>query len=905
MSIRPLAAVLFLSLCFAPGAVSQHLAYEKYRLDNGMTVILHVDRRLPIVTINTWYRVGSKDEPRGRSGFAHLFEHLMFMGTQRVPGNDFDVLMENGGGSNNASTTEDRTNYFSSGPAELLPTLLWLDADRLEDLGRTMTQEKLDRQRDVVRNEIRQNVENTPYQRCGERVFRVMFPQGHPYHEAVYGTHEDLEAATVGDVKDFFATFYVPNNASLVVAGDFDKAQVKPLIQQLFGTLPRGGDVSRKPPFPAALQGVVRTTMLDRVQLPLLKMVWHSPAGYTDGDAEMSLCAMLLTSGKSSRLYRRLVVEERLATMVSANQDSLSLGGLFTIDVSGVPGADLTEIERIVDEELQRLREQPPDATELGRHQAGLELGRLSRLQSLGSVADSMNRYEFVWGEPDSFERDLDRYRKATPQGVQRQAQQTLDLARRAIFRVLPEQPERAVSARDRRPGTGGAGSFEVLMPETFQLKNGVAVHYWQRAELPLMELRILFQDGHTQDASGRAGLAALAATMLQEGTEELDAPAFADAMRSLGGSFRTWADRETANAALSVLQRNFDRAAALAADALRRPRLGSAEYERLHRLTLAGLQQADDQAAVVANRVGMRVLFGSENAYGWPVGGTVETVTPFSLADVKQALADLFRPSRAVILLAGSLPRADAQAVLEKTFGDWQGERGEIAAARDLLPAAHQGMRVVIVHRPEAVQTVMRLYAPGPRYRTPERLRHRVLATVLGGTFTSRLNQNLREQHGYTYGAGASWSMAPQSGWFGAAADVRTDVTGASVKELLGELRRIATPEGQVTADELKKAQQTLRTAIVEDAATLAGIVGTAAELVLNGMPFTTVRDDLAALAAMTLAEVNTLARTAVPLENSVLVLVGDRSAIGKQLEPLGLPVALEVDAQGRALAR
>jgi len=905
MSIRSQAALLFLSLWLARSASAQHLAYEKYRLDNGMTVILHVDHRLPIATINTWYRVGSKDEPRGRSGFAHLFEHLMFMGTQRVPGNDFDVLMENGGGNNNASTTEDRTNYFSSGPAELLPTLLWLDADRLEDLGRTMTQEKLDRQRDVVRNEIRQNVENTPYGRCEERVFRVMFPPGHPYHEAVYGTHEDLEAATVVDVKDFFATFYVPNNASLVVAGDFDPAQMKPLIQQLFGTLPRGGDVSRKPPVPPALQGVVRTTMLDRVQLPLLKMVWHSPAGYTDGDAEMSLCAMLLTSGKSSRLYRRLVVDERLATAVSANQDSLSLGGLFTIDISGVPGADLDKIERIVDEEVQRLREEPADATELGRHQAGLELGRLSRLQSLGSVADLMNRYEFVWGEPDSFARDLDRYRNATPQVVQRQAQQTLDLARRGIFRVLPEQPERVASARDQRPGPGGAGSFEVPLPETFQLGNGITVHYWQRGELPLMEMQIQFQAGHTGDARGREGLAALAATMLQEGTVELDAPAFADAVRSLGGSFRTWADRETASAALSVLQRNFDRAASLAADALRRPRLGSAEYERQHRLTLAGLQQDDEEPAAVANRVGMRVLFGSENPYGWPVGGTVETVAPLSLADVKQALADLCRPSRAVILLAGGLPRARAQAALQQAFGDWKGEPTASAEARDLSPAAHLGMRVVIVHRPEAVQTVVRLYAPGPRYRTAERLRYQVLATVLGGTFTSRLNQNLREQHGYTYGAGASWSMAPQSGWFRAAADVRTDVTGAAVKELLAELRRINTHEGQVTADEMKKAQQTMRTSIVEEAATLSGIVGTAAELLLNGMPFTTTRDDLAAIAAMTLAEVNTLARTAVPLDASVLVLVGDRDAIGKQLQPLGLPASVELDAQGRTVAR
>src|SRR5262245_26866177 len=496
---------------------AQSFAYEKYVLDNGMTVILHEDHALPTVTINTWFRVGSKDELPGRSGFAHLFEHLMFMGTERVPDNQFDVLMEQGGGRNNASTSEDRTNYFSSGPPGRLPLLLWLDADRLEDVGRTMTQQKLDRQRDIVRNEIRQSVENTPYGRAEERVYRLLFPVGHPYHEAVYGTHEDLEAATVDNVKDFFATYYVPSNASLVVAGDFEPARIKPLIAQLFGTLPRGAKVARRPVPEIKLPGVVRATMLDKVQLPAVRMVWPSPAAYAEGDAEMALLGAVLSQGKSSRLYKRMVFDERIATNVAAFQDSLALGSMFTIDVTAAPGADLDRIERTVDEELRAVRERGITGDELAQQQTSLELGRLSRLQNLGAVADQLNAYEFAFGEPDSFARDLDRFRRATPAGLQRAAS-ALDPDHRVIVRVLPEQPTREPSGRDARPEPAPAGTFTAPVPVTFALGNGMAVQLFSKRELPLVSMQVLFRTGAVITAPPTAGLVQLTAEMLTEG---------------------------------------------------------------------------------------------------------------------------------------------------------------------------------------------------------------------------------------------------------------------------------------------------------------------------------------------------------------------------------------------------
>ena len=586
----------FALLALAAHAAAQSVACEKYKLDNGMTVILHVDRSLPVVTINTWFRVGAGNEPEGRSGFAHLFEHLMFMGTERVPGSGFDVIMENGGGSNNASTSLDRTNYFSQGPASLLPTLLWLDADRLEDLGRSMDQQKLDKQRDVVRNEIRENVENRPYGRADNSVFGLMFPAGHPYHDAVYGTHRDLEAATVFDVKDFFATFYVPNNASLVVAGDFDPAAIKPLVAQLFGTLPRGGDVAVVQAVPAQLQRVVRTTMLDKVQLPLVKMVWHSPPSFQPGDAEMQLLAALLAQGKDSRLYKRLVLDERAAIDVSAWQYGAALGSLFQLDVTAAPGADLDGIERSVLEELAKLQKDGVSAGELEQRKAGYELRTLASLQSIGRIADLLNQYEHAWGEPDSFRRDLDRFRKATPELVQTWAQLVFDPMKRAVIRVLPEAGERPASARDQRPVDGAALAFAPQLPEPFELHNGMRGLLWRKGQLPLVSVMLQFQPGAVLTEPGRAGLPALTASMLDEGAGDLDALQFAAAMQKLGAWFSTAADHETLTASLTVLKRNLEPGTQLLASALRQPRLQPGDWERVKRIHLEGLRQRDDQ---------------------------------------------------------------------------------------------------------------------------------------------------------------------------------------------------------------------------------------------------------------------------------------------------------------------
>ncbi len=910
--MRRLFAFLF-ALALALPSLAQDVKYEKYTLDNGLTVILHEDHTIPVATINLWYRVGAKEEPRGRSGFAHLFEHLMFMGTERVPGSDFDNLMEAGGGSNNASTSLDRTNYFSTGPSSLLPTLLWLDADRMEDLGRTMTTEKLNKQRDVVRNEIRQQVENAPYGKSEEYITHYMYPVGHPYYENVYGLHSDLEAATVNNVKDFFANFYLPNNCSLVVAGDFKSAEIKPLVAKLFGTITKGPPVVRREAkdWPTPVLGTVqRVTMLDKVELPKIAYVYHSPATFQPGDAEMDLLGAVLTQGKSSRLYKRLVLDDKLANDVSASQNSATLGSLFEISVMTKPDADLNAVEKAMDEEIARILADGIKDDELAQRKATIELGMLSGLDDVARKADKLNEYEYFFGEPNSFKRDLDRYRNATAAQIQDWGRKVITQNSRLIVRTLPEQPERdnAHSPRAFRPADMAQGEFSPQAPETFKLSSGVPVMLWKRSELPLVSMAMVVHPGGALADNAHAGLAYLTAEMLGEGAGDKNATQFADAVQSLGATFNAGADVESFTAGMTILKRNFDKGADLFADAIRRPRFAAEDFERVQRLHVDDLQQELENPQAVAGNIGARVLLGDGHPYALPVGGTIATAKAITLDQVRALHGAVFAPKAATLLICGDLTTEQAKAALEKAFGDWKPEGAkhpapsavDVSSADNGIPKS-DALRVILVDRPDAVQTVIRFVLPGPKAADPARSKYRVLNTILGGSFTSRLNQNLREKNGFTYGAGSRYTMNPMVGMFVARSSVKADVTGAALKEFFAELNR--TRAGDISAGEITKAAQTIRTETIQGMAGIHGPIRAAEGLIVAGLPFETVASDLAAALKVTATDVNTAAHDAIPLEKGVLVLVGDKKLILEQIKDMKLPTPIELTPEGETV--
>jgi zinc protease len=435
------------------------IPFTKTTLSNGLVVIFHEDHTLPLVAVNTLVRVGSHFEERGRTGFAHLFEHLMFMGTARAPTKMFDTWMESEGGSNNAWTSEDRTDFYDIGPARTLPLLLWLEADRFSSLGKEMTQAKLDAQRDVVRNERRQTSENTPYGKVELRLPELMFPEAHPYHHPVIGSHEDLQAATVDDVKGFFGHWYVPNNASLAVAGDFDTAKLKPEIERLFGWMPRVDVPKEAAAAPPALKGVVRETLTDEVKLPKIIMAWHSPKRYAPGDADLDLAGLILTDGKASRLYKAMVYDHPLAQEVRAEQRSQDLSSVFAIEAIAQPGVTLDELEKTIDGELAKLTAAPPSPEELRRAQNQFETGFVARLESMPARASLLNQYQQAVGDPGYAETDLARYRAATPASVQAAARQVLDPNARVILRVVPREAPAEAPVKKKAAAAAKKGS--------------------------------------------------------------------------------------------------------------------------------------------------------------------------------------------------------------------------------------------------------------------------------------------------------------------------------------------------------------------------------------------------------------------------------------------------------------
>ena len=467
-SLRPLfglaiGSIVALSATTSRAADTVAIPFTKAELPNGLTVILHEDHALPTVVVNIGYWVGSRFEQPHRTGFAHLFEHLMFMGTERAPTKMFDNWMEGAGGSNNAWTSEDRTDYFDMAPSSTVNLLLWLEADRLRDLGPLMTLDKLNAQREVVRNERRQTSENRPYGKVELRLPELLYPEGHPYHHPVIGSHEDLEAAKVDDVKQFFATYYDPANASLVVAGDFDPAAVTAKIKEWFGSIPSRG----KPKDPGApgfdssqttLKSVVRETLEDNVELPKVIMSWQSPKHLAPGDAELDLLASVLSKGKASRLYKTLVYDLKLAQSVSSYHASGVLGSQFDVDVIARPGVSLDKLEAAIDAELDKVRKISVKDDELVRAKNDFESAFVSRLEGVAERASILNAYQAEVGDPGYAQKDLDRYRKATADDVRAMASKVLDPKARVILRVVPKakgdaKPAPAAKKNEKKEG--------------------------------------------------------------------------------------------------------------------------------------------------------------------------------------------------------------------------------------------------------------------------------------------------------------------------------------------------------------------------------------------------------------------------------------------------------------------
>jgi zinc protease len=899
------------------------ITFEKYTLPNGLDVILRQDRRLPVVAVDLWYHVGPANEEKGRTGFAHLFEHMMFQCSKHVPCDQHFQLLEAAGASDvNGTTDFDRTNYFETVPSNQLELALWLESDRMGYLLDKVDQAALANQQDVVRNERRQSVENQPYGLAEEAVVQLLYPPGHPYYGNVIGSHEDIQAVKLDDVQRFFRQYYAPNNASLAIVGDIDVAQTKALVQKYFGTLRRGPAV---PPIKAATPKIAserRKIVPSRVELPRVYMAWITPAFYKPGDADADIAATLLGGGRSSRLYKRLVYEKQIAQDVSAQQYSLILGSIFQIQVTARPGKTVDEIEKALEEELAALRKTPPDRTEVERARNTIEtniVGGLESLGGFGGVADRLNAYNHYLGTPDYLQQDVARYRSVTPATVQTFMRTYLTPTSRVVVHAVPGQPQAGAQVptppapkpgegagaqavnpdepwRANQPKAAAAKPVQLPTPQSETLPNGLTLILNERRGLPVVAASVVLRTGSDANPLDKPGLANFTAAMLDEGTASRSALQIADQVAQLGASLGTGSSMDATTITGRSLSKNFGALLDLMADVTLRPSFPAEELDRQRAQRLGQLVQMRDNPSQVAGVVTALVLYGDKHPYGYSEIGTEASVKAISRADLTAFWQQSFVADNAALVVAGDISMSELRALAAKAFGSWQRgtpNRPSLTTPTSIPP------RVIIVDKPGSPQTQLRVATIGAARSSPDFRPLQVMNIALGGLFSSRINMNLREQHGYTYGASSQFTFRRAAGPFQVGSGVRTDVTGPSVSEIFKEIRGMV--DRPIDQAELQRAKDSL-------ANSLAGAFETSADAVANfsnvfiydlGLDYYTkyAQDVNRVTTDQTLA----VSKKYLVPGNMVVVAVGDRKVIEPELAKLNVGQVEIRDAEGR----
>jgi zinc protease len=890
------------------------IEFEKYTLPNGLQVILHADRKLPIVHVNEWFHVGSKNERRGRTGFAHLFEHLMFQGSKNATGEYFSFAELAGAnlreGGVNGTTSNDRTNYFVTAPSGNLELLLWLESDRLATLADALTKEKLDNQRDVVKNERRQGLENVPYGRWFPLLFENIFPGEHPYSWPVIGSHEDLTAATLEDVTEFFKRYYTPNNLSLVIAGDFDPAEAKRLVAKYFGSIPPGPPLDRPRRYIPTLDREKVVDAMDRVPQERVYLGWPTPALFAPDDAALDVIATILSDGLSSRLQKALIYDKPLASDVAAFQVSLEISGVFVVQATARPGVSLDDIQRIIGSEISRLVKLGPTTQELNRARTKREynfITGLERIGGFGGKADLLNQYNTYLGDPAKFEWDIQRYRDVDAAAVRAAAGRWLDTDKRIVIRFHPEtsvmQDRAAALDRSKKPDTGPDRPFKTPEVQTSKLENGLEIFVVERHDLPKVALTLATRAGGLADPAGKEGVANLVMRTIDRGTKTRTAIEIEDELGDLGTALTGGAGRETSQIGLDVLKANLDAAMAVMADVVLHPIFPQSEFDRERRLQLDTLSQQAKDANALVSRIRPMLVFGATHPYGRPVSGLPSTVNSITRDDLVKAHADSWKPGSSALVFAGDISLEGAKQLAQKYFGAWTG--GAVTAADIPAPQPAEGGRIYLIDRPDAAQTAVAQSLPGP-LRTAEDFYawHLVDAVWGGGGFGTRLNLNLREDKGYSYGVFSNEIFYSRGTIWTAGGGVQTNKTKESVTEFVNELQGIA-GKRPVTAAELESAKLVRVRGYAQQFESLGRIAGQIAQYWGLGLPMSELQREPQEISKMTLDVVNAAAtKYAVP-SHATLLLVGDAAKIEEAVRSLNLGDVITLDVEGKPVKK
>jgi len=908
-----------LSFCFAIGASAAtapaplpplDIPYTKFVLDNGLTLIVHEDHKAPVVAVNVWYHVGSKDEKVGRTGFAHLFEHLMFNGTENYKDDWFKVMEGAGATKANGTTALDRTRYFENVPTPALDMTLWMESDRMGHLLGAIDQKVLDEQRGVVQNEKRQG-QNRPYGKVDELIAYSTYPEGHPYSWQTIGSMEDLNAASLEDVKDWFRAYYGAANAVVVIAGDVTAADAKAKVEKYFGDIPSGPVIRRQEDWIAKMSGSRRAMIQDQVPQARIYKVWNIP-GYRHRDFTLlDMTCDVLGGGKNSRLFKRLVYTDRTATNAAAYVGPSELGSQVEMVVTIKPGSDPAAVEKALDEEVARLLAEGPTPAEVERVRTTNYANFVrdaERIDGFGGKTHILAESQVFGGSPDFYKTRYDWINKATPADIR-------DAARRwlsdgvFVVDVEPVPDYKTVAStvdRSKVPGTGTPPPLKLPEPQRVKLSNGLELVVVERHSVPIVDFTLISDAGFAADSQAKPGTSRLAMLMLQEGTKTRSSLEISGRAETLGAALSVGSTLDRSYLGINALSAKLGESLDLYADVLLNPTFPDNELERLRGQTLAAIAQERAQPTGIVGRVTPKLVYGEGHAYSNPGSGvgTVEAVNSLTGAELRTFYKRWVRPDTSTLLVVGDTTLAAIQPLIEQRFGSWRAP-AEAAPKKNIAEVALAAKpRVFLIDRPGAEQSQIRAVTVAPPRSDPNHIQFVALDAIMGGNFTSRINMNLREDKHWSYGTYTRVTDAVGQGQFRVDGGVQTDKTAEAMAEIRKELKDVLGDRKPVAA-ELKFAQDSIAVALPGNNETSDEIADSYSEIVAFGLKDSYWNEFAGKLSALTPADVSASAGRLIHPDSMTWVIVGDVAKIEKPVRALNFGEVTLIDADGKVVSK
>ena len=871
------------------------IEFETFTLDNGLTVVVHEDRKVPMVAVNIWYHVGSKNEKPGKTGFAHLFEHLMFNGTENYNAEYFEPFEKIGATDQNGTTNSDRTNYFQNVPTNALDLALWMESERMGHILNVIDQDKLDEQRGVVQNEKRQG-ENQPYGQVWNAIGEAVFPKGHPYSWSVIGSMDDLNAATLDDVKEWFETYYGPTNAVLALAGDIDVETAKIKVQEYFGDIPGGPPLTKPKKWIAKRSEQTREVMEDNVPQTRIYKVWNVAEDGTNEAQALDLASSTLAGSKNSPLYQELVYKTGLASGVSAFYYGREIAGLFVIVATVASGQDPDEVEKVIDDTLEKYLQRGPD-TKLLKNIKTSSISSLTnglqRIGGFGGKSDILATYQTLYGDAGAFREQLSIYLNTSAVDIKKAANKWLTSGD-YVLSIVPAKKTSVVKSQvDRSKGIPYPTeklSYSFPKIQSAVLDNGSKLVLAERNDLPLVNLEVVFNKGWAIESNEQQGLANFTMSMMDEGTKKYSSLDFAEAQERLGSGIGYGSSIDTTYASLSSMKVNLEATLDLFKEGLLNPIFPQAELDKVKKRWLDSIDQQLNNPGSVANRKIRGLVYGEGHPYAKESSsGLKETVEQFTREDLIQMHSLLTNPSDSTFIVTGDISINEATELLNKKFNDWTSQASDINPI-DLFTVEDQSEpRVFLIDKPGAIQSYILAAQLLPPTNSDDDILIDYMNYAIAGSFTSRINMNLREDKSWSYGVRTSTGYSQGQRLMRMTAPVQTDKTAPAILEVLREYNQYVN-DSPITADELSKIKNARTLRLPGQYETLGALLGGMEDIVKYNRDF----DYLDTIAdkrnAILLEDVRSASKKYLDTNKWTWVIVGDLEQIESPVRELNI---------------